>query len=181
MDTQKWITQIDEVTSEVNSLFGNLSQEQLNWKPNTATWSIAQNIDHLIVINETYYPVVKSVRENTYKTPFIANIGFIVTFFGNLVYMAVQPDRKRKSKTFPIWEPSSSTIDKSVVSKFGEHQEQLKKLIVSSSDLLDKGQVISSPANKTIVYKLETAFDIIVAHEKRHLNQAKDLLAFIPV
>jgi hypothetical protein len=36
--------------------------------------------------------------------------------------------------------------------------------------------VISSPANKNIVYKLETAFDIIVSHEQRHLEQAKEIL-----
>jgi hypothetical protein len=44
---------------------------------------------------------------------------------------------------------------------------------------LEKGTVISSPANKYIVYKLETAFDIIVAHEERHLEQAKEVLSVL--
>jgi hypothetical protein len=58
---------------------------------------------------------------------------------------------------------------------FEKHQSELKKLIEDSSDLLDKSTIISSPANRNIVYKLETAFDIIVTHERRHFEQAKEI------
>ena len=44
---------------------------------------------------------------------------------------------------------------------------------------LANGVVISSPANKNIVYKLEVAFDIIVSHEQRHLEQAREVLQLI--
>jgi len=50
MNTDKWTNQIDTITAEFTKEFGNLSAEQLNWKPNADTWSIAQNMDHLIVI-----------------------------------------------------------------------------------------------------------------------------------
>ncbi len=56
------------------------------------------------------------------------------------------------------------------------HQSNLKELIESSKDLVEAGVVISSPANKNIVYKLEKAFDIIIIHEQRHLEQAKEVL-----
>jgi hypothetical protein len=55
------------------------------------------------------------------------------------------------------------------------HQAELKSLIENSTDLVNRGEVISSPANKMIVYKLETAFEIIVTHELRHLEQAKEM------
>jgi hypothetical protein len=50
------------------------------------------------------------------------------------------------------------------------------KKIEEAKELVAKGTVIASPANKNIVYKLETAFDIIVSHEQRHLEQAKEVL-----
>ena len=78
-------------------------------------------------------------------------------------------------KTFPLWEPSASTIERNILEKFSAHQEELKKWVQSCEDLLVKRRVISSPANKNIVYTLEAAFHIIVAHERRHLNQAKEL------
>jgi len=171
----RWIDQIDETTKRFCQTFGELSNEQLNWKPHPATWSIAQNIDHLIVINETYFPVIDSIRKGTYRAPFISKIGFIVSFVGTTVLKAVQPDRKKKMKTLPIWEPTESTVPEGILERFEAHQSKLKDLIRNSKGLVDKRVVISSPANKNIVYKLETAFEIMVTHEQRHYEQSKEV------
>lgn len=176
---EKWITQIDETTKFFCEAFGELSIEQLNWKPDPDTWSIAQNIDHLIVINETYFPIIDSIQKGTYKTPFLSKIGFIVSFFGDVILKAVQPDRKKKMKTFPIWEPARSNVWIGILERFKEHQSELKKMIENSKDSVDKGVVISSPANRNIVYKLEKAFDIIVTHEQRHFEQSKEVLQLL--
>lgn len=171
-----WTSQLDKITEHFVADFGSLSAEQLNWKPNPQTWSIAQNIDHLIVVNQTYYPILTSLKAGTYKTPFIGKIGFMVSFLGKIVLNAVKPDRKKKIKTFPIWEPTVSEIKDDILRRFENHQIELKQRIEASEELLEKGTVISSPANRIIVYKLETAFDIIVTHEQRHLKQAKEVL-----
>lgn len=170
------ISQINKNTDEFLEAFDGLSSEQINWKPDSKTWSIGQNIDHLIIINRSYWPVIESVRNGTYKPPLIAHLGFMVSLFGKMILKAVQPDRKRKVKTFPIWEPSQSEIQEGILDRFKEHQQELKKMIENSRDLISQGVVISSPANRNIVYKLETAFEIMVTHERRHLAQAKEVL-----
>ena len=63
-----------------------------------------------------------------------------------------------------------------ILKRFIEHQEKLKQKILDSEDLLEQNAVISSPANPKIVYKLDAAFKIILAHEERHLQQAKKIL-----
>lgn len=78
-------------------------------------------------------------------------------------------------KTFPMWEPTRSNLQEDIWSRFEGSQMELKQMIQSCSDLLESGTVISSPANKNIVYKLETAFDIIVSHELRHFEQASEV------
>jgi len=173
---KNWTITLDNITKQTVTEFGTLTNEQINWKPNSITWSIAQNLDHLIVVNETYYPVLSSLKEGTYKTPFTAKIDFIVSFLGKMVLKAVQPDRQKKMKTFPIWEPTTSKMSKDILKKFEIHQNELKQKIEEAKELIEKGVVISSPANRNIVYKLETAFDIIVSHEQRHLEQAKEML-----
>jgi hypothetical protein len=177
MNTDHWTNTIDETTIAFKKLFGKLTGEQLNWKPNEQTWSIGQNIDHLIVINETYNPVISALMQGTHKKPFMGNIGFMVNFLGKTILNAVNPDRKKKMKTLPIWEPSKSQISPDVLMRFEKHQEELKNMIEGCNELLDQGIVISSPANKNIVYKLQAAFDIIVTHEQRHLEQAREVLA----
>ena len=177
MDTSNWISSLDSHTQNFQETFGALSEDQLNWKPDPNTWSVAQNIDHLITINRTYFPVVASLHQGTYKLSLMGKVGFIAPVMGKMVLNAVGPDRKRKTKTFPIWEPQSSKIGGDILERFASHQEELKQMIEGATDLLDRGVIISSPANKNIVYSLESGFDIIVSHEERHLVQAKEVWA----
>lgn len=171
----RWTDQIDKITIDFKRSFGTLTINELNWKPNQNTWSIGQILDHLIVINGTYHPVIKEVRGGKLRLPFIARFGFMVSFLGRTVLKAVQPDRSKRMKTFPIWEPRQSDIGADILNRFENNQAELRQLIQSCSDLLDSGTVISSPANRNIVYKLETAFDIIVSHERRHFEQALEV------
>ena len=175
MDTHHWTDTIDSTTRAFVENFSCLTKEELNWKPDLKTWSIAQNIHHLIVINQTYYPIIKSVREGTYKMPWIGKWTFLVDLFGKLIYDSVKPESKRKVPTFKAALPATSAIDADIVTRFEQHQSELKELIISSYDLLDANTIISSPANKNIVYTLKSAFDIIVSHECRHLNHANDI------
>ena len=171
----RWASQIDKITGDFINSFSVLSEEDLNWKSSPDVWSIAENIDHLITLNKTYFPVLANLNKGNYKLPFIARFGFVVTFFGNMILKSVQPDRKIKTKTFAIWKPSKSSYKKSILGRFEEHQSRLKQEILMVEDRIKENAVISSPANKNIVYKLETAFDIIVTHEKRHFEQANEV------
>jgi hypothetical protein len=175
MDIKRWLQQIDDVTHAVQEEFQILSSDQLNWKPNANSWSIGQVIDHLIVINKTYFPILEQLKKGTYKLIWLGRVNFIVRFFGDFILGTVNPDRKKKMKTLPIWEPTKSNVDPAIVSTFIEQQTLLKQNIQNSLALLERGAVISSPANRIIVYKLDRAFEIIVAHERRHLEQAREL------
>ncbi len=174
-----WSEHIDNITQNFMETFGDLSFEQLNWKPNSETWSIAQNMEHLMLINETYFAEIESIRKGTYQLPLSGKIGFLVSLFGKTVLNAVRADRKKKMKTFSIWEPAGSEISLDILHRFEDHQAKLKGVIRNSKDLLERGTIISSPVNKNIVYTLEKAFEIIVTHEKRHFEQANEIYQLI--
>jgi len=180
MEKENWIEQINKTTNDFKKTFESLTDDQMNWKSNKQTWSIAQNIDHLIVINKSYFPILNSIRQGNYKTPFIGKFNFITNFLGKSLLKSVQPSTEKKTKTFSIWEPTQNIELTDILKKFEKHQEDLKLQIEKSKNLLKKETVISSPANKNIVYKLETAFDIIVTHEQRHFEQAKKVLKIMP-
>lgn len=168
-----WCKEIDNITDSFENEFANLTENELNWKPDAKTWSIAQNLEHLIVINQTYFPILAALKAGTYKRPFLGRFNFLVTFFGKIILDAVKPDRKKKIKTFPIWEPTTSAVSGDLLTRFKQHQTELKRQIEDAKTLLAQNTVIASPANKNIIYRLETAFDIIVTHEQRHFEQAK--------
>ena len=176
MANKELMAQLDQITNQFQQQFGALPVNDLNWKPSSGSWSIAQVMDHLITINRSYFPIIDQVKKGDYKLPFITRIPFMPSFFGSMILKSVNPNRKMKTKTFPIWEPSASHIDKGIVQRFMDHQNELKQAISDSEYLVDKEVIISSPANRNIVYKLGKAFEIIVTHEMRHYNQAAEVL-----
>lgn len=172
---QTRLQSIDAVTREFQTLCNNLSTDQLNAKPDTATWSIAQVLDHIITVNSTYYPILDDVEQGIYHPPFHARFGFIVSYLGRFILDSVQPENRKKIKTFPVWEPAKSNLPADILNRFTAHQEKLKNRMLDAEKWIQQGVVIHSPASKIIVYKLDTAFDIITAHEKRHLQQAQEI------
>ncbi len=172
--------ELASISDEFQTLFGQLNQDQLNWKANAETWSIAQNIDHIIRINESYYPLIEDLKAGKREKPLLARIPFFVKLFGNLIYKSVQPDNPKKVKTLGIWKPTNSDFSVDIVQKLIDHNVVFADLISSCKPLIEEDVIVSSPANKNIVYKLEKAFEILISHERRHLEQARGVLLSMP-
>lgn len=180
MKTDKWTAALAQLTSDYETKCAGLTSDQLNWKPNPKTWSAGQVIEHVILVNESYYPVFEALRSGTYKPSWMSKIGFMVRFFSNMILNSVEPTRKRKTRTLGIWNPSQSMIDENIAEHFTAHHQRMIDEITQLEPLLDKGIIISSPANSNVVYPLEIALDIIISHERRHLNQILEVLEIMP-
>lgn len=167
-----WNDEINGVSEKFREAFGDLTPTELNWKATASSWSIGQVMDHLITINESYYPIFKKAEARQLLLPFYSKISFVTSFLGNMILKSVKPEQKRKTKTFPIWEPATSDIRHDIVDRFMQNQNEMIGLIRDSEDLLENKTVVHSPASVKIVYTIEKVFDIIIAHEKRHFNQA---------
>lgn len=175
-DIESWKSQISKNTSMFREAFGKLDAQKLNLKPDSKTWSIAQVIDHLIKTTDSYLPVFDQLNKGTYTVPFTGRFAFLRNFFAKLIKGSVEPERKRKVKTFPVWEPTQSNVPGDILEQFEKNQQKLSELITANRRLIEAGTPISSPANKHIVYPLNDAIDIIVMHQVRHFNQAKEIL-----
>jgi hypothetical protein len=117
-----------------------------------------------------------AIKSGNFKEPFLGKFGFWVDWIGSFILKSVQPERKQKIKTMPVWEPRTGNIEADILQKFADHQRTLEKYMEELSDIRT---VISSPASKYIVYSLEKALDIIIAHERRHLEQARGVFGML--
>ena len=133
-----------------------------------------------MTINRSYYPEIETVENGTYKMPFIGKLNFIVNFFGKVLLKSIDPANRKKARTFPIWEPSKSDLPVNILDQFLSHQEELKVWLEDHQELIAQNPVISSPANTSIVYRLNVAIQIIILHERRHLVQAKEVKDTLP-
>lgn len=179
IETNEWDKKIQWITDRFSEEFEGVTGKNLNWKPAESTWSIAQVIDHIMVTNRSYFPIFEQVKENTFKTPWIGKIPWIPVLTGGMILSYVQPDRKKKSKTAGLWEPSHSQIPDDILDRFKEHQNELLQWIKILSEYADLDLIIHSPASKMIVYPIHYAIVILITHEERHLNQAREVLKII--
>lgn len=170
-----WLDQLDEATQQFVSNFGKLTPKELNWKPTPTAWSVGQCIDHIIKTNDAYFPAIRAMLTGSYQPTFVQKIPFLPDVFGNVLLKSIEKTDK-KLKTVEVFEPTSSNISSDIIKNFKLHQDQLKTLIENTQHLNHDGLILSSPANKYITYSLSTALDIIIAHEFRHLKQAKAVL-----
>ena len=51
------------VADETKRVFGQLSAEQINWKPGGEEWSVGQCFDHLIISNRLLLTVIEEIRQ----------------------------------------------------------------------------------------------------------------------
>lgn len=152
--------------------FGSLRADQLNWTNHPERWSIAQCLDHLVVSDSLYYPVFAQILEGTYKMSFWQRRSPLSKMFGKLLINQMQETATRKFKSPKAFQPNLTTSGTDIIFRFGKHQDEL----INYMQELDKKDqlhvVISSPASSFVTYSIADAFQIIIKHQYRHLNQA---------
>lgn len=167
-----WIDEAANVPSKLNILFKELTEEQLNRKPAADKWSIGQLLDHIIVTNEQYFPILERVISGTHKNPFLSRFRYIPDFFGKTILKSVEPETQTKLQTVKKFRPASHVFTLNKIEELKNHQNTLIDF-AKASDALDHREVIvTSPVASYIVYSLENTFRIILSHELRHINQA---------
>ena len=169
-----WQMEITRLSWEFEKLLGNLGPEHINYRPDPGSWSIAENLAHLIRVNGSYYPIFDNILGQNFKPPLIRKIPFLVNAVGNLLHRSM--GSKFKTKTFTVWEPSQKEYDLDLVAEFHKQQMELSAYIQKLDPYFESGLVIHSPANRWVVYTLDKGIEIIIAHEQRHLEQSKNIL-----
>lgn len=166
------IDRLNKVSNEVQHAFGDLSPGQLNWKPGEKQWSIGQCLEHLIVSNQTYFPQLKALGNETFKASFWQRLPFLPRLWGGMLLRSITPVPRQKMKAPGVFRPVQSQADPDIVRQFTAHNRQLIKHIRNTRSLNHRHTVISSPAARFITYSLYDAIHILANHEERHLRQA---------
>lgn len=168
--------ELEQVTRGTRAAFGSLSHDQLNWKPIAGGWSIAQCLHHLITINSLYFPLLASMRAGPHKPTFWERYSPLSGLFGKLLIKTLSPEYRRKMKTSPKAEPSTSEID-GILDRFAQHQLELIERLRRIPHGVDRQRtIVTSPLLRWVTYSLDDCLTVLVVHEKRHFLQAKRVM-----
>ena len=163
----------EQVESQVNDaikIFQNLSGEVLLKSGANGGWSIAQCLWHLNSYGDYYLPKIKSGLAKNYP----ANPHFKSTCLGIYFTRIMKPGAQmKKFKAFKDHVPPVEMDPHKIVAEFIQQQELLLSYLKQARQT-DMNKIrISISILKWVKLKLGDVFQFIVAHNERHLQQAK--------
>ncbi len=171
---QNVTSELQKVADDARKAFGNLSTEQINWKPSAESWSVGQCFDHLITVNSLYFPLFERLEKGLFSPSVWEKYSPLSGFFGRFLIKSLSPENQKKMKTTAKAMPSNSEIDGRIIDLFGDHQKELiGRLQKIPGDVDSSKTIITSPLAKFVTYSLRDTFTIITVHERRHFGQAK--------
>jgi len=173
VEVDGFVGEIRAITDDASKVFGNLSAAQLNWKPSAERWSVGQCFDHLIVTNRCFFPDIERVAAGTYRSSLWGRVSPLSGFFGRFILKALDPEKGRKTKAPRVFEPARSDVAADVIERFATHQEELSALMRATAGADLRGLKVTSPVSPVATYSLLDAYRIVVAHERKHFEQAR--------
>lgn len=177
-ELQTLLTAIDAAESDARSLTTGLTDAQANWRPRGgAGWSVAQCLDHLAKINHFYVghflPVAERAKAEG-RGPFA---GMRPTWFGRTFIGILEPPVKQRVKAPKNVVPAASIpLDDVLAAYLGSH-DPYRRLVQLSNDIDVNAVGASNPFFKAFRVRVATALQVTPAHDRRHLWQARQVLA----
>jgi hypothetical protein len=178
MFKKNYLHEIDGLTEKFKISFQNLTEEEFNYKPKLDTWSVGQNIVHIILLNSSYFKHFTEIQIGNHNLYVNENTGTLAQ--NSLI--SVQPytssDRSKRANTWDIWQPSSGYIKKEILRDFEKHQLDFKNHIETFNDFPVQNTFIRYPGHADLIFKLGDCINFLIDHEDRHWNQAYEIINF---
>jgi hypothetical protein len=155
---------------------------KLNYCPAEGSWSVAQVLEHLNAYNRYYLPAIEKSMIHISKD---TSAWFVPGFWGNYFTKMMMPKNvyeiKNKMKAMKSYIPSKGLNVDAVFKEFFQHQNKLLQLLdVAKRRNLDSIRIPIS-ISKLIRFKLGDTFRFIIAHEQRHMIQARNAVKAVGV
>ena len=177
-DLARLLDQIDAAAADARALTAGLTDTQANWQPGGGTgWSVAQCLKHLSLANGVYVAHFLPVAERARSGPHRAFAGLHPTWFGRRFVASMEPPARRKIKTFKNLVPPSSIPLATALADYLASHDGYRQLVTIAGEVDTDRVVTANPFVRAVRMRLSTALLVVPAHERRHLWQARQVLA----
>lgn len=161
-----------QAREKAENQFSSLSGLQLNWKPSTGSWSIAECLEHLIISDSSYFDRLKTIISGTYKMTWWQKHSPFSSICAKLLKDRMQENATFKTVTHKKLKPSISDKPIDFVKTYLLNLDTFLDLVAQCKTADIDQIIITSPTIKIVTYNLRDAFEFLVNHEHRHINQA---------
>jgi hypothetical protein len=169
--------QFERLADDADALAQPLIDEQFNWRPPSGAWTVAQCIDHLNVTARVYLPkldegIAEAIRRGLYgEGPFRYNL------LARLFVRSQEPTTTMKFKATKVLLPAPARRKQETLAAFRAYQVQFIDRLRQANGLDLARARVKSPVLDLLRMPLGSGFALMEAHERRHLQQARRVIA----
>jgi len=176
-EVEEFRQQFDQISQDADALIQPLTDAQFTWQPSPNSWSVAQCIDHLNTTARLYLPqldeaIANAIRRGTYgEGPFSYNV------IGRFFTAAMEPPPRFRMRAPTSFQPPPARPRSEVVAAFKAYQVQFTDRLRQANGLDLARAKVRSPTVNWLRFSLGSGFGLMLAHERRHLWQARQIVA----
>jgi hypothetical protein len=175
-DVDDYRIQFERLAGEADALVAPLTEVQFNWSPATGRWSVAECIDHLNVTARLYLPRIDEAIAEAIRRGLYGDGPYTHDLLGRLFVLSMEPPAKIKVKAPESFRPGARRARSEIMAAFRAYQVQFVDRLRQANGLDLRRAKVHSPASSWIKVSLNSGFALMVAHERRHLWQAQQVV-----
>ena len=168
------------VIDDARSLAAGVSDEQFNWKPSPVQWSMAQCMRHLVLTGafaaNGQEAAIAKLKTADRRSPGPYAYRGIPAAMGRMLMKSVEPPVSKKYRTSKKVVPTDHHDRDALVEEFAVVHRRLSALLLAAKGL-DLGAASVPLAVPLFSMRLGQSLAFEIAHARRHLWQAKQVLA----
>jgi hypothetical protein len=166
----------ERLADDADALVAGLTDDQFAWKPTPQAWSIAQCIDHLNVTARLYLLQLDEGIANAIRQGLYGGGPFVYWWFARMFVRMLEPPPRLRMKTPALFQPPAERPRREIMAAFRAYQVQYIDRLRQANGLDLARARVRSPAASWIFLPLGSGFAAMIAHERRHLWQATQVM-----
>ena len=168
---------LDVIARDAEQEFGRLSGRQLNWRPDEQRWGVAQCFDHLLSANRLMIASARRALDASQPRTIWQRLPVLPGMFGRLMIRSLTPTATRKLPAPAAARPVFTEIAEDVVRRFADQQRDTAAWLGTLDAARAERTIMTSPFVRVVTYSVLDASRVIVAHDRRHMEQARRVTA----
>jgi hypothetical protein len=170
-----YLEQIRYIRQDVAALVANLRDDQFTWRPAADRWSIGECFEHLNLTAAAFVPAIDAAIADARARNLRAAGPFVYPLFERLFVTANEPPPGRRMRAFRKYRPAPRLTCAAVMSAFSGWQDRLEDRVKAADGLDLRRARQRSPILPVMKWSLGTMFGLVLAHERRHIWQARQV------
>lgn len=170
-------TEFARADEQATRLLGRLSEAEAKRRPVPGGWSPAECVGHLTLTTERFLPLLDAALTRSSRLESAGKPRYRSSFLAWLLAKSLEPPARMRFKTTPAFVPGIEEPLSEIRAAFAKSQDALRARLKTADGRDLNRAMIQSPFNEKLSYNVYSGFQILAAHQRRHLWQAERAVA----